>query len=172
MKIGFTVSLIFLSFLDFPFPAYADQVATHSAAINDLREIQAQYIRDSAVSGGILRDYANTVSLRAGREAACSDVASENLPELADENSDFLYAEVEPIISLLNQFTKDGASVPTKGALRNTFLQGFGEGCGQVSGAGEANVNFAIEALEVALLIQREIERRKSELLKAIADQN
>lgn len=161
--------IFFISAICTSFPSYADEVATNAAAINDLREIQIQYLRDATVSGDILRDYADTISLRAGSQAACENVASDKLPELADQNSDLLYAEVEPIISLLNQYTKDKASVPTKGALRNTFLRGFGEGCGHFSSAGDTSVNLALEALEYALLIQQEIERRKSLINQALA---
>lgn len=154
-----------------PFPAYADQVATHAAAINDLREIQIQYLRDATVSGDELVNYAYTKSWSAGREAACDNVAVEDVPNLAEENTKLLNEQLQPLMTILHQFTRASVPIPIGGTMRDNFLSGFDAGCEKLSITEEDNVNSALEMLDAASLIQREIERRESVILQALAGQ-
>lgn len=154
-----------------PFPAYADQVATHAAAINDLREIQIQYLRDATVSGDELVNYAYTKSWSAGREAACDNVAVEDVPNLAGENTKLLNEQLQPLRTILHQFTRDAVPIPIGGTMRDNFLSGFDEGCATTSFIEEDSVNLAFAALEDASLIHREIKRRKAEILEILAGQ-
>lgn len=154
-----------------PFPAYADQVATHAAAINDLREIQIQYLRDATVSGDEMVNYAYTKSWSAGREAACDNVAVEDVPNLAEENAKLLNEQLQPLMTILHQFTRASVPIPIGGTMRDNFLRGFDAGCEKLSITEEDNVNSALEMLDAASLIQREIERRESVILQALAGQ-
>lgn len=130
------------------FPAHADQVATHAAAINDLRQIQVQYLRDATVSGTDLVNYAYTTSRHAGREAACDDVAVDDLPIQAEENTEFIKEKLQPLMSILQRVTRSSVQIPIGGTMRDNFFSGFEEGCGTTSITGRGNVNSGLKALE------------------------
>lgn len=150
------------------FSAHADQVASHAAAINDLREIQIQYLQDATVSGDALVKYGYTKSRQAGSEAACDSISVEDLPSLAEETTEFINEKLKPLMNILRQVTRDSVQVPIGGTMRDNFLSGFEKGCGATSIIGEDNVTSGLEALESASLIQNEIERRKSKILQIL----
>ena len=151
--------------------ANADQVATDAQAIIHLRSLQMEYVRDAVLSNDQIRDYGENRSVKAGQNAACDDVSTEELPDLAQEYAVALQEEIGPVVMLLNQFAEVPVSEPTIGSYRNSFLRGFGNGCVNVAGDKNEEIQLSLAAIDAALLLEGEIQRRKSSILQALGSQ-
>lgn len=164
------IPILLLTF-SIPSMAYGDEVATHAEAVINLRSLQEQYIQNADLSSDVLRAYATEVSQNAGRAATCRGVKKEDLPEIAEENARELAATLEQTLSILSLFSSNVFSLPTVGDYRSEFLRGVGQGCSEGDDAQGSEITEALEAINAVILLDKEISRRRSEILRLLSSQ-
>lgn len=153
-----------------PLQALSDEVAIHSGAISDLMQLQEYYSTKASLSEETIRDYSALAAIDAGRKASCENLTTEELSEITEGIIDDIVDQSSDIIEFLITTWPNISSAPTRGFIRNEFLASFGKGCRDKESdeSTTSKVKNAMVAIENILILQKEIDYRRKEVIRLI----
>ena len=149
----------------------ADEVREHAEAIFYLKEIRNEYLKEANVSGETMRFFASYRAQAEGIAAKCRGVTNEQAGDAAEQASLTLSAEIGPLIKLLTPFSPTAIQEPTLGFYRTHFLSGLGQECSAKPMGDSAQINEAVEAIRSAVAIERDIQRRRRNIVQLLEQQ-
>lgn len=152
-------------------PALADKVGLQAEAIYFLKAVQGDYLRQANISSEKIRAFAEHRARSEGIAANCRGVTSQQLPDEAELARETLSKEIGALVMLLADFSSDHVVAPTSGMYRNEFLAGYGQGCSPMTKPNTTQIDSAFEAIQGVVLIEREIQTRRDEIIRKLAEQ-